>query len=461
MNKWFMRIIIYIILVVGLHFIVLAFFTGEMLLEGWETKTKVYMIVSFLVSFLILSALIYILLKKMLAPIGDLTQFIHDLSKGHYWRRLYTEDTQGEMNELIEQTNALAKQLQQSTEKEHLSESRLHAIIKHMVSGLLFISQQGKIILSNQRALDMLQWERVDDQLLYYQAPLPLDIIEAIQDAFTYEQALQKQLSLKRGLTPLNIDLSVTPVKDEEEKLIGILLVFHDITDLKKLERMRQDFVANVSHELKTPLTSIKGFAETLLEGAMHSQEHLIQFLEIIHKESERLDRLIRDLLDLTDIEQKKLQLNWTNVDLVKIVEDTLLLLKPIAEDQQISLQSSHPNQAIVRGDPDRISQILVNLIHNALQYTPQGGRVEIKIEPWEEKGYQLSVIDTGVGLKESDIPRIFERFYRVDKARSRSSGGTGLGLAIVKHLVEAHQGELHVASKLGEGSRFSLFLHA
>lgn len=468
MNRWFVRFIVYIVLVVAIHYLALAFIIGGQLPEGWTTKSKLYILGSFLVSFLILSALIYALLRKMLAPIGEVTQFISDLSKGYYWRRLYSEGAKGELSELIERTNDLAKQLQQSTEKEHLSENRLKAIIKHMVSGLLFISQQGKIVLSNQRALDLLQWEEVDRELLYYQAPLPLEIIELIQEAFTYEQERNKQVTIKRGLSQLDIDLSVTPVKDDQGRLKGIILVLHDITELKKLERMRQDFVANVSHELKTPLTSIKGFAETLLHGAMHSEKHLVQFLEIIHKESERLDRLIRDLLDLADIEQKRLELKWQDVDLIQLAKENILLLKPQAEKKEISLRLVHVGQegkasskAIVRGDRDRLSQILVNLLSNALQYTPKNGKVEVKIEPWEEKGYKLSVIDTGVGIKQGELTRIFERFYRVDKARSRASGGTGLGLAIVKHLVEAHQGQLQVTSKEGEGSTFSVFLYS
>lgn len=468
MNKWYFRFIVYIVLVVAIHYLALVFIIGGMLPEGWTAKSKLYIVGSFLVSFFLLSTLIYVLLRNMLSPIGEVTQFISDLSKGYYWRRLYSQGAKGEFSELIERTNDLAKQLQQTTEKEHISENRLQAIIKHMVSGLLFISQQGKIVLSNQRALDMLQWEKADSQLLYYQAPLPLEIIELIQETFTYEREINKQITLKRGINQLDIDLSVTPVKDEEGKLKGIVLVFHDITELKKLERMRQDFVANVSHELKTPLTSIRGFAETLLDGAMHSEEHLVQFLEIIHKESVRLDRLIHDLLELTHIEQKKLELQWKDVDLIQLAKETIMLLEPLAQEKQITLQFVHVGQqdnvleqAIVRGDRDRLSQILVNLLSNALQYTPKSGFVEVRIEPWENKGYKLSVIDTGVGIKESELTRIFERFYRVDKARSRASGGTGLGLAIVKHLVEAHQGELHVISKEGKGSTFSICLYS
>lgn len=461
MNKWFVRFTTYIVLIVGLNLLGLAFFIGETLQGGWTTRSKVYVAVSFFISFILLSALIYILLKKMLSPVGEVTDLIKDLSKGYYWRRIYSKDVNDALDELITHSNQLAKQLQKSTENEHRNENRLQAIIRHMGSGLLFVSHKGKIVLSNQTVLDMLQWKEAYHQSIYYHAPLPNEIIEMIKDTFTYEKEIKKHITLESGIRRIEIDLFVAPVKAEDDKLRGIVLVFHDITDLKNLEKMRQDFVANVSHELKTPLTSIKGFTETLLDGAMHSEKHLVQFLEIINKESERLDRLIQDLLDLSHIEQKKLQLQWMDVDLTKLVQETILLLEPRAEAKQINLIFSYEEEAVVRGDSDRLSQILLNLISNAIQYTPEQGKVEVTIERWANKGYQLCVMDTGVGIKESEIPRIFERFYRVDKARSRSSGGTGLGLAIVKHLVEVHRGEIKVTSEEGKGSRFSVLLHS
>jgi len=223
---------------------------------------------------------------------------------------------------------------------------------------------------------------------------------------------------------------------------------------------MRKDFVANVSHELKTPVTSIKGFTETLLDGAMNNQETLEAFLSIILKESDRLQTLIQDLLDLSKIEQQGFQLNLQKVEMRSLLEEVMTLLTGKAEAKNIRLEFyCKQSQVFLRGDTDRLKQVFINLIGNAINYTPVEGDVKIILLECEEN-VRIHVKDSGVGIIEEEIPRIFERFYRVDRARSRHSGGTGLGLAIVKHLIEAHHGNISVRSKVGEGSEFIIELH-
>lgn len=240
----------------------------------------------------------------------------------------------------------------------------------------------------------------------------------------------------------------------------GILLVFHDITELKRLEQMRKDFVANVSHELKTPITSIKGFTETLLDGAMNDKNTLEAFLNIILQESGRLQTLIQDLLDLSKIEQQGFKLNIQTVDLVMMLNDVITILEGKANEKGISLMlETSGEHIIVEGDLYRLKQIFINLINNAITYTPNGGMVTVKIIE-NKKTVTAKVKDTGIGINKDEIPRIFERFYRVDKARSRNSGGTGLGLAIVKHLVEAHKGNISVQSQFGKGTEFTIEFH-
>jgi two-component system phosphate regulon sensor histidine kinase PhoR len=231
--------------------------------------------------------------------------------------------------------------------------------------------------------------------------------------------------------------------------------VFHDITAIRRLEKMRSEFVANVSHELKTPITSLRGFAETLLDGAMNDPETCREFLQIIHDESLRLQRLVSDILDLSRIESK-LPLKWEKVPVGEIVESATKTVEEQMRKRDLALDVVLPESFTVLVDKDRFRQILLNLLTNAMAYTPEGGRITVEARR-ESNSWWIRVADTGVGIPEEDLPRIFERFYRVDKARSRESGGTGLGLAIVKHLVEVHQGEIRVNSRVGEGTEFQL----
>jgi two-component system phosphate regulon sensor histidine kinase PhoR len=236
----------------------------------------------------------------------------------------------------------------------------------------------------------------------------------------------------------------------------GAVVVLHDVTELRRLERVRQDFVANVSHEFKTPLTAIQGFAETLLGGALDDPSNNRRFLEIIRNHAIRLARLTNDLLKLARIEAGKLEVELFPVGLMELIEgcaETTLLK---ASRKQITLEIEvPPGLPPVRGDAGLLRDVLQNLLDNAIQYTPEGGHIRVTAEA---KGREavITVSDTGIGIPTSDQERIFERFYRVDAARSREAGGTGLGLSIAKHIVEAHGGRLWVTSTIGEGSKFS-----
>ena len=254
------------------------------------------------------------------------------------------------------------------------------------------------------------------------------------------------------------IDAHLAPYVHRNGQFKGIIAVLHDVTEVRRLERMRSEFVANVSHELKTPVTSVKGFAETLLDGAIDDPEAARDFLEIIYKESERLDRLIKDLLYLSQIEHQQLPLQVVKFNLNSVVHNVMEALKNQIENKKQQIDIVNKGVVWLEGDRDKIEQIIMNLLSNAISYTPEAGKITMKL--WEEKEkvyFQIS--DTGIGISQKDIPRIFERFYRVDKARSRSSGGTGLGLAIVKHLIESHRGMITVDSMEGVGTTFTVTL--
>ena len=237
-------------------------------------------------------------------------------------------------------------------------------------------------------------------------------------------------------------------------------MVLHDLTELRRLEQVRTEFVANVSHELRTPLTAIQGYLETLLSGALEDRAHARRFLEVVARHTERLGRLLNDLTDLSNIELGKISLRIEPTELGEVVDSVTGIIRLRAQSAGVTLDAVlAADLPRVRADRDRLAQILINLVDNAVKYTPAGGQVTVSAHATSPGLVEVAVRDTGVGIPAPDLPRITERFYRVDKARSRELGGTGLGLAIVKHLVIAHGGELRIASEVDKGTlvRFTL----
>jgi two-component system, OmpR family, phosphate regulon sensor histidine kinase PhoR len=260
------------------------------------------------------------------------------------------------------------------------------------------------------------------------------------------------------------LEINLNPISQSGQDWSGLLIVLHDITAVRRLERIRSEFVANVSHELKTPIAAVKGFAETLLAGALNDKETARSFLQIIFDESERLNRLIGDLLELSKIESKRIPLQFSPIHLESFVTNCLNVLDVQAKAKDIKLSMNVPGDLFMEADEDRLRQIVINLLSNGISYTPEGGQVSINVQHVpsenglaEADQVRFTISDTGIGIPKKDIPRIFERFYRVDKARSRVSGGTGLGLSIVKHLIDLHKGSIRVESEVGVGSTFRI----
>lgn len=390
-------------------------------------------------------------------PLERASNVALELARGNYRVRTY-EDIGDETGALSASLNVLARNLEHMVIEHEVQKDRLMTLIENMGSGLLFIDSKGYITLTNRTFKEVFQ---VKDETflnkLYLDVIPYQDICYLIEEVFMTEKKVRKQMQLMFSMTKKHFEVYGAPIISQGNEWKGIVLVFHDITELKKLEQIRKDFVANVSHELKTPITSIKGFAETLLDGALNDPKTLKSFLSIILNESERLQTLINDLLELSKIEQHNFRLTIENIDLVKIVSESIEILSDKAnrKDIQIHIHSDEPTLRM-KGDPRRLKQIFINIIDNAITYTPNQGDIKIRLNDLQDK-VRVTITDTGIGISKEEIPRIFERFYRVDRARSRESGGTGLGLAIVKHLMEAHHGYISVESEIGKGTSFHL----
>lgn len=416
-----------------------------------------FIISSLSIAFLVIVILGLRITRQYTKPIESATKVAIELAKGNYRARTY-EDHLDETGMLSQAINILARNLQDMMRAQEMQQDRLHTLIENMGSGLILIDGRGYINLVNKAYKETFNIE--PEQFLYklyYDAFSHKEIIQIVEEVFLTETKVRKHLMLPIAIERRHFEVYGAPIIGHNEEWKGIVLVFHDITELKKLEQMRKDFVANVSHELKTPITSIKGFSETLLDGAMKDEKTLESFLSIILKESERLQSLIKDLLELSKIEQQGFKLNIQNCNLNYLLDEIYTLLEGKAKEKNIHFTLNKPKEEVfIEGDIYRLKQIFINIINNALTYTKAYGSVSIQLES-EENHAIIYIKDTGIGIKKEEIPRIFERFYRIDKARSRNSGGTGLGLAIVKHLVEAHKADIAVDSEVGKGTTFKL----
>jgi two-component system phosphate regulon sensor histidine kinase PhoR len=359
----------------------------------------------------------------------------------------------------------LAKSLER-LERSHTSHlSSLHgrmeeiqAILTSMSEGVVATEITGRISIINPAAAE-----------LFNLAPgagvgeFPYKVFPNSELGDIFHQIYVKGYSLQKEITwpgepKRTFNLRLAPIRDDlNEEIRGVVAVIGDVTKIRQLESMRRDFVANVSHELKTPLTSIKGFVETILDGALDDRETTKKFLTIIYQEAERLNHLIHDLLDISKLESGQMDVKQKPIKIAPLVDDILASLENQLNEKNITLIKEFKSKTIP-GDEDLIQEVIINLLDNAIKYTPNGGIVRVGTEQ-TKTGVSFYVADTGIGIPKESLPRLFERFYRVDKGRSREMGGTGLGLAIVKHIIERHGGKINVASEFGKGSRFSFVI--
>ena len=399
-------------------------------------------------------------LKRILIqPLNEMVGVVEKFAEGLFNWRARLGARSDEIGKLGNQLNRMAQAVGEKIDLLAKNLAETEALLGGMEEGVLILDLNGRIKQMNGAMGNILAHAFPSDVGKHY--------LEVFRDP-ELNDLIQATLADKRGhrrsLSPLGqpgktFQVQSSSVQYPENGGEGVIVVFHDITELKRLERIRQDFVANVSHELRTPLTAIKGYVEALREGGLQDAVQAEQFLGVIQRHSERMDKIVSDLLLLSEIESADRVLQSDAILLPELLRTAVETLRPLAEGKKQNLRVE-PLEGLptLRADSQKIHQVMINLLHNAISYTPEGGSITVEARPVSE-GAEVSVIDNGIGIPPDDLPRIFERFYRVDKGRSRELGGTGLGLSIVKHIVEAHGGQVRVESKPGKGSRFTFLL--
>jgi two-component system phosphate regulon sensor histidine kinase PhoR len=356
--------------------------------------------------------------------------------------------------------NRTAVALREKIERLGDEQAKVRTILDGMIEGVVALDDRGRLLLLNPAARAMFGVEQgIPEGRSFLEVIRQKGLLDLVDEVRATAAPARHEIELgppvNRLVAARGVPLGLGPGAP------GVLLVLNDVTELRRLERVRSEFVANVSHELRTPLTCIKGYLETLLDGALEDSAHARRFLEVAGTHAERLDRLIDDLLELSNIESGRVTLVPVRLDLDEVVAGMAAMFERRTVQNRLTLVRAVRPGLAVRADRDRLVQILVNLVDNAVKFTSEGGQIRIEAALGSDGRVEITVRDTGVGIPSTDLPRITERFYRVDRTRSREVGGTGLGLAIVKHLVQAHGGELRIESALGSGTAVSFTLPA
>ena len=399
-------------------------------------------------------------IRRLTRSIEEITAFSKDVAAGNFRKRLFLKE-KGELAELGMNISNMAGELHGRLLQSDEEKQKVEAILRNMSDGLVLTDTKGTILLSNDAIRNLFGIQSDIQGKTLIEALRNAELMEIVEKVVSSKGKILREISISQP-KELYLMATATPFYSSqvERELSGVVLTFHDITRLRKLEEIRKDFVANVSHEIKTPITAIKGFAETLLEGALDDRENARKFLETIKNHSERLNSLVSDLLTLSRIELGDVQIDKRPVNLNEIIDSVFTTLGEKAQRKGLYLKKQISSEVdVVEADRDRLIQILLNLSDNGIKFTDKGGVMvkvkseKLKVENEEKNFMEISVEDTGTGIPRKNLPRIGERFYRVDRARSRELGGTGLGLAIVKHLVKAHGWEMKIESDEGKGT--------
>ena len=419
----------------------------------------------------ILGALIltFLVSRNISRPLEEMTRGAEQYARGDFSRRMLanTKTTASkEIASLATAMDQMADQLDDTITTIINQRNQLETVFSSMVVAVIAVDQEERIISINDATAQLFNIQRQGNQGKMIQEVIRnIDLQEQIERILTTGKPFEDEIVLEDssgGDTYLHTN--VVGMYGGNSEMLGALIVLNDMTRLRKLENMRSEFVANVSHELRTPITSIRGYVETLLDGALDDREDAEKFLEIVLRQSEQLEEIIDDLLALSRIEReaRESQIDFEQMELKSILEEAVEICRPKAEEDGITIRLDCPDDLVLDLNSTLLEQAVVNLLHNAITYSEAGQEVAVTAGSTEVDGnkkVRISVKDNGIGIAQEHLPRLFERFYRSDRARSRTEGGTGLGLAIVKHIVQAHGGTVEVESTLGKGSIFHIIL--
>ena len=432
----------------------------------FNTITKVnrtlfnYTLLSAILGILASLILAFTLSRKFIKPLNAFSEVSLDIYKGNIGRKVEIKNSEKELSSLAFLFNLMTEKLKKTIDALTEENIKIVSIVDGMIDGLLFVDGNKKVLLINKR---MKSFFDLDENRSYLNLDI-LDVVrnkkinEMINDSLENDNYFSTELKMPSAKKDIIYRVYTAPVRSEERSLPGVIVFLQDISEKRALEKMRSDFVSNVSHELKTPLTLIKGFIDTLKNGAIDDKNTALKFLNIIDIESERLTNLINDILSLAEIESGDLRTDLKEHDLKTLISDILSLLEPNAEKKNISLYNEINEKITIRTDKIKFSQLFINLIDNAIKYNTINGLV--KITAVRSKGLiYISVEDNGIGIAEKYLDRIFERFYRIDNGRSKKENSTGLGLSISKHLARLLNGDIKVKSELEKGTIFTVTL--
>ena len=401
--------------------------------------------------------------RNISRPLEEMTQGAKHYSEGDFSKRLMlTKKTASrEVAQLGIAMDEMANQLDDKINTIVNQRNELETVFSSMVEAVIAVDREEKVISLNAAAAEMFGVDRrnVHDRLIH-EVIRNTEIHQQIEQVLTSGDPLEDEIAISDGSHERYLQTNTVPLSDRTGTAVGVLIVLNDVTRIRKLENVRKDFIANISHELRTPITSIRGYVETLLEGALEDKENAIKFLQTVLRQSEQLSEIIDDLLVLSRIEQNAdaREMTFEMQSLRPVLEDALQVCHHKAKEKEVTVKLECDDSIQVRMNRTLFEQAIVNLVVNGITYSENGGVVSIiarSVSEEEDYNVEVRVVDHGVGIEKEHLPRLFERFYIGDKARNRKISGTGLGLSIVKHIVQAHEGTVSVSSVRGEGSEF------
>ncbi|MCP2036387.1 two-component system sensor histidine kinase ResE [Planomicrobium sp. HSC-17F08] len=417
-----------------------------------ERTTNIVFLSAF-IAFILTTFFAFFLSTRITSPLRKMREGAFELAKGNFDTKVRATSSD-EIGQLATAFNQMGRQLKHHVEVINQEKEQLSSILTSMADAVITFNQDGTILLSNPPAEKLLQ-QWLMKRGVEKGEPLPSEMIHMLEHVLDYEDEIQEELEMEGAYYAITF----SPLYSGES-VRGAVAVLHNMTEQHRLEKLREDFIANVSHELRTPIAMLQGYSEALLDDVGTTEEEGREMTKIIYEESQRMGRLVTDLLNLARMESGYMRLYKELVQFNEVIERMSLKFSQAAKESgiQLSFATELDDWAAAEIDEDRIEQVMTNLIDNALRHTPAGGQVVVKVE--QQQGYaKVSVNDTGVGIPEEDLQYVFERFYKADKARTLGKSGTGLGLAIASNIINAHDGKIYAESKVGEGTSFIFLL--